>query len=262
MTSALSFCFAFVFLLLAGCAHGPTTVSEQRVPAQSQIEIPNPEDITIWSLQDLARQEKYDVLNELFTNRNLFLTQLPQGYAAGAAARVLDMPVPLMDSRLEILTSKSWRGKIFFSSTNPRKSRGLNRIRQGLLKSAGIVPMASFTTEVLESDPLTPGVRYLVNLNYANPVTQGAYWQEKVLKLNTQVYDLMVPVQGKYGPVYIGKTWLGNYDKEGNFTAKYKNNLIAWFFLDFNPQALDIQQQQYWDGSKEKKLDPLPHVVD
>ncbi|MBC7372134.1 MAG: hypothetical protein H7326_11240 [Bdellovibrionaceae bacterium] len=73
---------------------------------------------------------------------------------------------------------------------------------------------------------------------------------------------MSVPVQGKYGIVYIGKTWLGDYDKQGNFTARYPDNLMAWFFLDFNPQSLNIQQQQHWDGSKETKLDPLPHVVD
>ncbi|RYZ83851.1 MAG: hypothetical protein EOP04_19155 [Proteobacteria bacterium] len=261
MIRGLSCSIAFLFLL--GCASKSPAPSEQRVPAQqSQIAVPNSSDITIWTLQQLARDKRYDVLNELFTNHGLAISQLPQGYAAGAAARVLDMPGPLADSRLEILTSKSWRGKIFFPSTNPRKSRGLNRIRQGVIKTAGIVPMASFTTEVLDSDPLTPGAHHLVNLNYANPVTQGKYWQEKVLKLNTQVYDLMVPVQGKYGVVYIGKTWLGNYDKQGVFTARYPDNLIAWFFLDFNPQALDIQQAQYWDGSKETKLDPLPQVVD
>jgi hypothetical protein len=190
-------------------------------------------------------------------NRGVTLERLPQGYAAGAATRVLDMG-GLVGKNLEFLTGKSWRGKIFFPSTDPRKSHGKNRIRGGITGQQGIVPMAFFSTELLDHDILTPDAKSnLVNLNYANPVTKG-YWQERVLKFNTQVYDLMVPVQGKYGVVYIGKTWLGSYDRNNAFTAKYPDNLMAWFFFDFSAEALKVQQAEHWDGSKEKILNPLP----
>jgi len=69
-----------------------------------------------------------------------------------------------------------------------------------------------------------------------------------------------VAVKGKYGPVFIGKTWLGKYDKQGEFTAFNPDKLIAWYFLDFNDGALKEQQEKHWDGSQEELLDPIPLV--
>jgi hypothetical protein len=44
------------------------------------------------------------------------------------------------------------------------------------------------------------------------------YWLELVSS-KLRVYDVQVAVRGKYGPVFIGKTWSGRYDKNGEFTA-------------------------------------------
>ena len=51
------------------------------------------------------------------------------------------------------------------------------------------------------------------------------------------MYDAQVAVRGKYGPIFIGKTWLGKYDKNGEFTAFDPNQTVAWYFLDFNDTA-------------------------
>jgi len=70
----------------------------------------------------------------------------------------------------------------------------------------------------------------------------------------------MVAVPGKYGPVFIGKTWLGKYHEDRSFEAKDKNQLIAWFFLDFSGKALEAQKEKHWDGAKEVVMRPLPHM--
>ena len=76
-----------------------------------------------------------------------------------------------------------------------------------------------------------------------------------------QVYDLQVAVKGKYGPVFVGKTWVGKYDKEGKFTATNLDKLIARYFIDFNEEALREQRENHWDGSNEVFLDPIPLVA-
>jgi len=112
---------------------------------------------------------------------------------------------------------------------------------------------------LLDSHPLAPEAKSnVVILNYADNQTRP-YWQELALT-KVQVYDVQVAVKGKYGPVFIGKTWLGKYDKQGEFTASNPDKLIAWYFLDFNEGALKEQQEKHWDGSNEELLDPIPHV--
>lgn len=231
-------------------------VSPERVPAQSTVESLKPEEITIWSLQDLARQKKFDVLNDLFNNKGIKIDKLPEGYAAGAAARVLG---GFGSGVLDSITGNSWKGKMFFPSENPRKSKGLNRIREGGLigKSGPIKPMASFETELLDRDPLTPETKSnVVILNYAKPITKG-YWQEKAISA-TPVYDVMVPIKGRNGTVFVGKTWIGLYETDGSFTPQHDR--VAWFFLDFNKETLKLQMEEHWDASKEEILNPLPLV--
>jgi len=119
--------------------------------------------------------------------------------------------------------------------------------------------MAKFVTKLLDSHPLAPKAKSnLVILNYADLQTRP-YWQETLLS-KVPVYDVQVAVKGKYGPVFIGKTWLGKYDKQGEFTASNPDKLIAWYFIDFNEGALKEQQASHWDGSEEELLDPLPHI--
>jgi hypothetical protein len=72
--------------------------------------------------------------------------------------------------------------------------------------------------------------------------------------------DLQVAVKGKYGPVYIGKTWFGKYDKSGEFTASVPHKVVGFYFLDFNEGALKEQKESHWDNSEEEVLDPIPHI--
>jgi uncharacterized YccA/Bax inhibitor family protein len=77
--------------------------------------------------------------------------------------------------------------------------------------------MCKFDTMPLDSHPLAPGAKSnLVVLSYPDPETRP-YLVERALA-RIQVYDIQVAVKGKYGPVFIAKTWLGKYDKQGAFT--------------------------------------------
>lgn len=215
-------------------------------------------DLTVWKLQEMAQKKQLDELNNLFNN-GLSMNSLPIGYAAGVGARVMGANTKMMGEALDSLTGKNWRGKYFYPST-PTESHGLNRIREVLFSSkAPFVLMGAFKTQLLDSHPLVPEAKSnLVILNYANPKTKP-YIQEKILT-QIQVYDVMVAVPGKYGPLYIGKTWLGKYDEAGEFQAFNKDHLIAWFFLDFNVEAIMEQASEHWDNSREILFDASKDV--
>lgn len=256
MKSVLSLLCTLV--LLASCAHDSVA---ERTPAQTAEPLKasslKPDDITIWSLKALAQSGRLDVLNDLYNNYAMNVSALPSGYAAGTGARVFDLGTPLFGKLIDDLTGANWRGKIFFSSQNPHRTTGLNRIKQTLLLKTTVTPMAKFIADIAEHDSLVPEAKSnVVVLNYAKPVTKN-YWQELALT-QIEVYDVMVAVPGKYGPVFIGKTWLGKYGKDRNFKANDPARLIAWFFLDFNAESLSVQQSEYWDGANENLLNPLP----
>lgn len=215
--------------------------------------------LTVWKLRQMAQERRFDELDALF-NDGLNMNALPVGYGAGAAAGVADVDKEFVADVLDGLAEENWRGKIFFSSNDKRASKGRNRIRKSvLLPKAPIVPMARFDTFLVDSDPLTPNARSnVVVLTYADPETRP-YWQELALN-KAPVYDVMVATRGQYGPVFVGKTWLGEYDEHNKFTASEPDQLIFWYFLDFNAGALAEQREKYWDGSEEEMLDPLPHV--
>jgi hypothetical protein len=119
--------------------------------------------------------------------------------------------------------------------------------------------MAKFDTRLLDSHPLAPDAKSnMVILSYADLQTRP-YWQELALTA-VPVYDIMVAVKGQYGPVFVGETWLGKYDSNGEFTASNPDKLIARYFLDFNEEAVREQQKNHWDGSNEEYLDPIPHL--
>ena len=215
--------------------------------------------LTVWALQEMVERKQLNELNDLFNN-GLNMNSLPAGLAAGAAAGVLRVDNEIIAELLVSLTAKNWRGKVFFPSNNRRVSKGRNRIRASLLlPHSPIVPMCKFDTMLLDTHPLVPEAKSnVVILSYTDPETRP-YWQERAFT-KLHVYDIQVAVKGKYGPVFIGKTWLGKYDKQGEFTAFNPDNLVAWYFLDFNDGALKEQQEKHWDGSNEEFLDPLPHV--
>src|SRR5215469_3924933 len=218
-----------------------------------------PGGLTVWTLQEMARTKQVNELNDLFNN-GLNMNSLPVGLAAGAAARVLDIDNKVIAEALHAITGKNWRGKVFFSSNNKSVSEGRNRIKASpVLPRAPIVPMCKFDTMLLDSHPLAPEAKSnLVILSYAHPETRPYLLERAFTKV--QVYDVQVAVRGKYGPVFVGKTWVGNYDKQGEFSASNPDKLIAWYFIDFNDGALKEQQEQHWDGSSEELFDPIPHV--
>src|SRR5262249_46870127 len=189
--------------------------------------------LTVWGLQKMAQEKQYSELDKLFNN-GLTMNALPVGLAAGAAARVLDIDSKLIADALDSLTGKNWRGEGFFRSNDKKVFEGRKRIRSSLLRpGAPIVAIVKFVMKLLDSHPLAPDAKSnLVILNYADVKTRP-YWQEEALA-KVPVYDVQVAVKGKYGPVFIGKTWLGKYDKQREFSASNPDKLIAWYFIDFN----------------------------
>ena len=128
--------------------------------------------LTVWSLHDMAQRKQFDELDDLFNN-GLTMNSLPVGLAAGAAARVLDVDNKIIADALDTLTGRNWRGKVFFRSNNKTVSEGRNRIRSSLLlPRSPIVPMAKFTTRLLDRHPLAPDAKSnVVILNYADVKT-------------------------------------------------------------------------------------------
>ena len=215
--------------------------------------------LTIWELQKMALEKRFQELDELFDN-GVSLNSLPAGMSAGAGAGTFDTDIKLINEWLSIFAGKNWRGKIFFSSNNKRISQGRNRMRSSLLNPRSpFVPMMKFSTMLLDSHPLTPTAHSnVVILSYTDPLTKP-YWQE-LIPTKLQALDLQVAVKGKYGPVFIGKTFFGKYDKSGEFTANVPIKVVGWYFLDFNEAALKEQKESHWDGSEEEILDPIPHI--
>jgi len=215
--------------------------------------------LTVWDLKKMAQEEEFSELDNLFDN-GLTMNALPVGLAAGAAFGILGRENRLIAEWLDFAVDKNWRGKVYFSSNDKTVSQGRNRVKSSLVRAnAPVVPMLKFTTELLDSHPLAPRAKSnLVILSYADPLTKP-YLQEHIFS-RVQVYDVMVAVPGKYGPVFVGKTWLGKYDKKGEFRASDPNKLAARYFLDFNEGALKEQRESHWDGSEEELLDPIPHM--
>src|SRR5215467_9983938 len=209
--------------------------------------------LTVWVLQKMAQEKRYKELDYLFDN-GLNMNALPVGMSAGAGVSTLDPKLineKLVNEWMSGFAENNWRGKIFFLSNNKRVSQGMNRLRSSWVNSrAPFVPMMKFTTILLDSHVLAPGAKSnLVSLTYQNPRTKP-YWQER-LAAKLQAIDLQVAVKGKYGPVYVGKTWFGKYDKDGKFTAKDPNKVVGRYFIDFNEGALKEQRESHLDGSEE-----------
>jgi hypothetical protein len=217
------------------------------------------EGLTIWDLQQMAEEKRLNEIDELFDN-GVSMNSLPVGMSAGTGVATLNTDIKLVNEWLSIFAVKNWRGKIFFSSTNKRVSQGRNRLRSSFLSArAPFIPMMKFTTMLLDSHPLaTRAKSNLVILNYTDPLTKP-YWQE-FIPTKLQAVDLQVAVKGRYGPIYVGKTWFGKYDKNGDFTADDPNKVVGRYFLDFSPAALKEQREHHWDGSDEEILDPIPHI--
>lgn len=239
------------------------------LPAKNQGELWHPEDpqlvdgeggLTIYSLKALAESRDRKDLEKL---ENLFrhgvsMDQLPVGYAAGTGARVFGT-TGSVGSFVDKLVGAEWYGKIFFESVDKVNTHGLNRIKADPLDSkSAVLAMASFTSEMRDSDPLIAPSEVASNfvvLNYAKPTTKN-YPQELALT-HVQVYDVMVAVPGKYGPIYIGKTWKGKYAEFSHFIPDNSKHNVAWFFLDFNPGALAEQKQirlENGDNSTEEEI--------
>ena len=85
--------------------------------------------LTVWTLQKMLQEKRYDELNHLFDN-GLTMNSLPVGMSAGSGGAAFDIGIDLINEFVSLLALKLWRGKIFFSSNNKRLSEGRNRMRK------------------------------------------------------------------------------------------------------------------------------------
>src|SRR5262249_28156601 len=163
--------------------------------------------LTVWTLHEMAQKRQFNELNDLFNN-GLTMNSLPVGLAAGADACCLDVDNKVIADALDALTGRNWRGKVFFPSNNKKVSKGRNRMKASvLLPHARIVPMAKFDTMLLDSHPLGPEAKSnVVIVNYADTQTRP-YWHGSA-GTKGRVYDVQGGVKGKYGRVFICKTWV------------------------------------------------------
>jgi hypothetical protein len=215
--------------------------------------------ITVWTLEKMVQEKRHNELSHLFDN-GLTMNSLPVGMSAGAGGAAFGIGIDMIDECVTWFARKLWRGKIFFPSNDKRLSEGRNRMRQSAFNPLSpFIPMLKFTTRLLDSHPVAPRAKSnLVDLNYSNPTTKP--YLIELLATEVHGYDVMVAVKGKYGPVFVGKTWLGKYDDRGEFTAHDPNKIIAYYFLDFNEAALKEQREHHLDDSEEEVPDPIPYV--
>jgi len=226
--------------------------------------------LTIQILQTMARNHEFDKLNDLF-NHGVSMDSLPVGFSAGKGDAFPNVPGDV-EYMLQFFIGTAWKGKFFFKSDDPKVSHGSNRIEslQASVPPHGPKPVAKFKTYLLErgertdvfgQDLAVGATSNFVVLNYAHPVMEHSNnsFVESLLQTGNTgaipVFDVMVAVPGKYGPIYVGKTWKGTYDlKTETFTADDPTSLIAYYFLDYNKGALDEQAANWhWVEGKEDK---------
>src|SRR5262249_60691464 len=122
--------------------------------------------LAVWKLREMARIKQFDELTNMF-NIGLSINGLAVGLAGGAAHPMLEAgsqffsqvlhylsvdgkylkvdPGQLFADSVDFLVSRSWRGKVFFSSNNRRVSKGRNRMQEFVLfPRPAIVPMNQF----------------------------------------------------------------------------------------------------------------------
>ena len=230
-----------------------------------------PAERSIWNLKDIAEGggDGLKSLNELFISKGEKIAKLPEGYAAGTAARVLTATQPkwplggvtgldIATRAIDFIVGEHWRGK-YFCKGDGTSCEGKNRIRESLLlDDSQLVQMGRFDCQLLmreevkkdqNASRLAHEVKNgsVITLNYADPYSRP-YLLEIALALVLPVYDVMVAVEGptEHEFVYIGKSWRGSYDGTC-FTPANQDEILAWFFLDFSPKALKEQRDDHWD---------------
>lgn len=209
--------------------------------------------LDIYSLQNLALNEHFEILNYIYNCKSVRISRLPSGYSAGRGK----FGGKLLTSEIDLF----WHGKIFFNSRNPKITLGKNRIHS--FASGTTVPMANFVSRLVEEHPLVPDIETGANvvvLNYARSKTPDkTFVIEKALQY-ILVYDVMVAIEGEKDAeenyLFVGKTWKGKYATDGAFTADNPNELFAWYFLDFRKGAVEAQKR----FEEENRLNTKPAI--
>ena len=224
-----------------------------------------PTGVTTYTLKEMIDNGQEKIVLDYFNNYGVNMISLPAGYAAGTGARIFGLDVDSLTSRLlGILTGKSWYGKFFEGTDECRiTSTGANRIWSE--------DRVEFVTQIIPKDQLHRYTNIAVNprsnvveLNYSD--TRPGYSRSIDSRNSKQrdplgtvarlveklgIYDLIVAIPGRYGPIWLGRTWRGDYSGQGpehrpDFEPYFKDDSqkqIAWFFLDFNEAALAKQRQ-------------------
>jgi len=144
----------------------------------------------------------------------------------------------------EYVAGQIWKGKEFFrNKNNCGIGKGINLVMgsKSITFTNRIVSLKEYDADLQRFlDPSesyfvrameqSPNRINLVELNYSNPSLDPGHIGKKF-----GVRDIMVPIRGKYGVIYIGRAYTGVWTTSTQFKS---SGLVAWFFLDFSSQAL------------------------
>ena len=78
--------------------------------------------LTVWKLQEMVQAGQLDELDALFRN-GLTMNRLPSGYAAGAAARVLDVDTKAFGRSWTVLLGRTGVARSSLRPRTPRSPR-------------------------------------------------------------------------------------------------------------------------------------------
>jgi hypothetical protein len=210
---------------------------------------------TIASLSKLTDAELFSLVQYKGFNEAC----IPQGVSAGKPGRI-DKDVINNDNGIKALfglmfrflgnhnsqaaADLIWKGKTFRrSSRDCTVGTGVNRVglinlftmtvknltREVFITDEGRMSDASEQGFVQALEANENDVN-MVELNYSkpglDPLGMGRAFG---------IRDIMVPIAGKYGTIYIGRAYTGKWTSPTQF--KSAGN-VAWFFLDFSPEAV------------------------
>jgi hypothetical protein len=210
---------------------------------------------TIDTLSKLSDEELFTLVRYKGINESC----IPEGVSAGKPGRI-DKNVITNDNAFKVIfrhifhflgrrSSQQvadiiWKGKTFHrSEENCAEGWGTNRVglinlfslkaktltRETFIGDEGRMNDAS-ESGFVNALAANPNDTNLVELNYSrprlDPMGMGRAFG---------IRDIMVPIPGKNGTIYIGRAYTGKWTSTTSFKS---SGMVAWFFLDFSDEAV------------------------
>jgi hypothetical protein len=216
---------------------------------------------TIGSLASLSEEQLFDLIKVWAITEDC----VPTGESAGLPGRMDKNVVGshnfvkvffkglfniLGNKETEFVASQIWKGKVFYRNPqNCTQGTGINRImgNHAITLTNRIMSLKEYTADIQRFRDINE-LKFiqdmehsqkrinLVELNYSNPSRDPFHAGKRF-----GVRDIMVPIQGKNGTIYIGRAYTGQWASSTQFKSSGK---VAWFFLDFSRHAVEEQRSR------------------